>query len=282
VRDFPLPNPVSRSLPANTKTNNTPTSSSSTSTDTAYTFYIIHFLHSHSHFYLIFYFVYYNHNNRLHLINLFVLSSTSITTVALPTTSILAASLYSCCFNDFRSTNKISSLKCLVQYVSYITILHIQPPESNFEPSPRFFSNKGEVASIFTVVRLVRLAVLITIVTICICRRRVEKFDRDVAEAAMQAAATSRSANFDDYGYGSNGNPYTGYSTGSHGTYGQPAMSHGGHSESYVMSDVGMGADVGWNAAAGAGAGAGAGYEYAAAGATGIGAVGGAVAMQRA
>src|SRR6202044_3369391 len=117
-------------------------------------------------------------------------------------------------------------------------------------------------------------------VTPSICRRRVEKFNREVAEGARQAAATSHSANFDDYGYGSNGNPYTGYSTGSHGTYGQPAMSHGGHSESYVMSDVGMGADVGWNAAAGAGAGAG--YEYAAAGATGIGAVGGAVAMQRA
>lgn len=72
----------------------------------------------------------------------------------------------------------------------------------------------------------------------------------------MQAAATSRSANFDDYGYGSNDNPYTGYSAESHGTYGQPAMSHGGHAESYVMSDVGMGVSVavGMGASASAGA----------------------------
>jgi hypothetical protein len=50
----------------------------------------------------------------------------------------------------------------------------------------------------------------------------------------MQAAATSHSANFDDYGYGSNDNPYTGYSA-----------------ESYVMSDVGMG--MGMGAAVGGG-----------------------------
>ena len=69
----------------------------------------------------------------------------------------------------------------------------------------------------------------------------------------MQAAATSHSANFDGYGYGSNDNPYTGYSTESHGTYGQPAMSHGGHAESYVMSDVCMGMGMGGSAGAGAG-----------------------------
>jgi len=86
----------------------------------------------------------------------------------------------------------------------------------------------------------------------------------------MQAAATFHSAYFDDYGYGSNDNPYTGYSAESHGTYGQPAMSHGGHAESYVMS---MGVGGFGNGSAGAG------YEYAAAG---IGAAGGAVAMQSA
>jgi hypothetical protein len=89
----------------------------------------------------------------------------------------------------------------------------------------------------------------------------------------MQAATTFHSANFDDYGYGSNDNPYTGYSAESHGTYGQPAMSHGGHAESYAMNDVGMSMGVGGNGSAGAG------YEYAAAG---IGAAGGAVAMQSA
>jgi hypothetical protein len=56
-------------------------------------------------------------------------------------------------------------------------------------------------------------------------------------------------------------------------------MSHGGHVESYVMSDVGMGMGVGGSA----GSGAGAGYEYAtAAGAAGIRAAGGGVAMQKA
>jgi hypothetical protein len=50
-------------------------------------------------------------------------------------------------------------------------------------------------------------------------------------------------------------------------------MSHGGHAESYVMSDVGMGMGVGGSA--------GAGYEYAtAAGAAGIGTAGRAVAMR--
>jgi hypothetical protein len=90
----------------------------------------------------------------------------------------------------------------------------------------------------------------------------------------MQAAATSHSADFDDYGYGSNNNPYTGYSVKSHSTYGQPAMSNGGHAESYVMRDVSV--DMGMGGSGGAGAGAG--YKYA----TGvdIGAAGGEVVMQ--
>jgi hypothetical protein len=87
----------------------------------------------------------------------------------------------------------------------------------------------------------------------------------------MQAAATSHTTNFDDFGYGGNDNPYTGYSAESHGTYGQPAMSHGGHpAESYVMNDVGGG---------GAGYDQYDGYGGVAAGAAGIGA---ASPMQRA
>jgi hypothetical protein len=148
----------------------------------------------------------------------------------------------------------------------------IAPNQLRTYPSPsRFFSNKGEVAGLFTVVGL---AALVTFTCIrCHCA---EKFDRDVAEAAMQAAATSHSANFDDYGYGSNDNPYTGYSVESHGTYGQPAVSHGGHVESYVMRDVSVGMGMGGSRDTGAGAG----YKYA----TGvdIGAAGGGVAMQRA
>jgi hypothetical protein len=94
----------------------------------------------------------------------------------------------------------------------------------------RFFSNKGEVAGIFTVVGLAAIAILITAITTIIRRRRAKQFDKNTAEAAMQAAATSHNAGFaddDDDGYGrANDNPYTGYSAESHGTYGQPAMSH--------------------------------------------------------
>ncbi|KIM86042.1 hypothetical protein PILCRDRAFT_5115 [Piloderma croceum F 1598] len=136
----------------------------------------------------------------------FLSSSTSITTVALPTTSIPPASTSTLFIPAATTTSALptKSPKCVIQYVSHLTIPHIQTPETNFEPPslPRFFSNKGEVTSVFTVVSLVGLAVLITLVTTCIRRRRAEKFDRDVAEAIMQAAATSHSANFDDYGYG--------------------------------------------------------------------------------
>ena len=116
--------------------------------------------------------------------------------------------------------------------------------------SRRFFGNKGEVAGVFTVVSLIAVAILFTAVTTVIRRRREKQFDKDVAEAAMQAAATSNSTNFDDYD-----NPYNGYSAESHGTYGQPAMSHGGGghpAESYVMNDVGGGYDHYGSVAAGA------------------------------
>jgi hypothetical protein len=132
--------------------------------------------------------------------------------------------------------------------------LFLSPPL--FVPAPtkplsrRFFGNKGEVAGVFTVVGLIAVAILFTAVTTVIRRRRAQQFDKDVAEAAMQAAATSHSANFDDYD-----NPYNGYSAESHGTYGQPAMSHGGGghpAESYVMNDVGGGYDHYGGVAAGA------------------------------
>lgn len=126
--------------------------------------------------------------------------------------------------------------------------------------SHRFFGNKGEVAGVFIVVGLIAVAILFTAITTIIRCHCEKQFDKDVAEAAMQAAATSHSANYDDYGYGGNDNPYNGYSAESHGTYGQPAMSHGSHpAESYVMNDVGGGA--GYD-----------GYGGVAAGAAGIGA----------
>lgn len=136
----------------------------------------------------------------------------------------------------------------------------------------------------FTVVGLIGAAVSIAIVTAFIRRRRAKKFDMDVAEAAREAAATSAAHHpfvDDDYtsygGRGSGGGGrggYTGYSSESHGTYEQPAMSHGGRAgESYVMSDVGgLGGTEAYDSR----------YPSVAAGAAGIGAAVGAAAMQRA
>ena len=124
----------------------------------------------------------------------------------------------------------------------------------------------------FTVAGLVGVAVIVLVITSFLRRRRAKKFDKDTAQAAMEAAASSH-RNFDDYGYpGSDisGTGYGGFSAETHGTYGQPAMSHG--RDAYMMHDVN-----------GGGGGYGAGDEYAGvAGAAGIGAAVGAVAMQRA
>jgi hypothetical protein len=103
-----------------------------------------------------------------------------------------------------------------------------------------FFSNKGEVAGVFTVVSLPAAAILFTAITTAAHRRLAKKFNQEVAQAAMEAATTSRSVNFDDYGYGGNDNRYNDYSVDSHGTHVQPTMSHGEQAnEAYVMSDVG-------------------------------------------
>lgn len=87
--------------------------------------------------------------------------------------------------------------------------------------SHRFFQNKGAVAGVFTVVGLVGVVLLIALVTNAIRRRQAQKFDRDVAEAAAEAVANARSPNFDDDDLGYRDPHYTGYSDGSHGTYGQ-------------------------------------------------------------
>ncbi|KAI0933354.1 hypothetical protein AcV5_005517 [Taiwanofungus camphoratus] len=108
--------------------------------------------------------------------------------------------------------------------------------------SKGFFQNKGAVAGVFTVVGLVVAAIVVALLTNAIRRRRAKKFDRDVAEAAAEAAAQAHAPDFtdDDYGYpddhmqefGDRG----GYSdTASHGTYAQPPMQPG---ESYNMSEL--------------------------------------------
>lgn len=97
-----------------------------------------------------------------------------------------------------------------------------------------FFQNTGAVAGVFSVVGLVVLVIFIALVTNAVRRRRAKKFDRDVAEAAAEAAATSRSP-FDDYtsGGGNGGYPY---SDTTHGTFGQTPM--GLPNDTYGMSEM--------------------------------------------
>lgn len=72
----------------------------------------------------------------------------------------------------------------------------------NANSNKTFFQNTGAVAGTFTVVGLIGLAILIFIITAVIRRRRADRFDKDVALAAAEAAATSHNPEFDDdYGY---------------------------------------------------------------------------------
>lgn len=100
----------------------------------------------------------------------------------------------------------------------------------------------------FTVVGLVVLAIFIALLTNAIRRRRAQKFDREIAEAAAEAAQAPAPVFLDDehdvYGPGAGGG-YGGagqYSDGSHGTYGQQPMSVGSSGpESYGMREFGPG-----------------------------------------
>lgn len=88
---------------------------------------------------------------------------------------------------------------------------------------------------------LIVVAIFIALVTNAVRRRRAKKFDRDVAEAAAEAAATSRSP-FDDYTYSNNGNSGGGggggypYSDTTHGTFAQAPM--GLPTDTYGMSEM--------------------------------------------
>lgn len=132
---------------------------------------------------------------------------------------------------------------------------------------PSFFQNTGAVAGVFTVVGIIVVVIIIVIITTAIRRRRAKDFDRDVAEAAADAAANAHAPNFtdddDEYGYRNqqdlarSHSLYTGYSDGSHGTYTQPPMPS--NPESFNMRELppfdpyapGLGAGAG---AAGVGA----------------------------
>lgn len=110
---------------------------------------------------------------------------------------------------------------------------------------------------------LIGAVILIALIVNCIRRRRAQEFDREIAEAAAEAAAVRAPAFLDDetenYGPGYSGaSAYGKYSDVSHGTYSQPPMS-----EAYNMRQMGPGpGDIYdtsvYTAAAAVGAGAGA------------------------
>lgn len=86
-------------------------------------------------------------------------------------------------------------------------------------------------------VGLVGLAILIFIITAVIRRRRAERFDKDVALAAAEAAATAHNPGFDDdYGYSSAGHGVGGY--GYADTY-QAPVQFPPTRETYGMSNIG-------------------------------------------
>ncbi|KAH7890198.1 hypothetical protein F5I97DRAFT_651795 [Phlebopus sp. FC_14] len=126
------------------------------------------------------------------------------------------------------------------------TVTTVVTPTASITPSPAnnsssssnsFWHNTGAVAGVFTVVGLVVVAIFVALVTNAVRRRRAQKFDRDVAEAAAEAAASSRSP-FDDYQSYQNTSPGGGYgySDNSHGTFRQPPMAP--QNDAYGMSEM--------------------------------------------
>ncbi|EPQ50721.1 hypothetical protein GLOTRDRAFT_133823 [Gloeophyllum trabeum ATCC 11539] len=119
----------------------------------------------------------------------------------------------------------------------YPTLYHL------FDPSPlsSFFSNKGAVAGVFTVVGLFVAALLFFLITTYIRKRRARRFDDEVDEAAREAAATAYTANpyldddDDDFAMRNAAAKYEPTPTvTSHGTYAQPPMG----AESYGMREI--------------------------------------------
>ncbi|KAI9070236.1 hypothetical protein FKP32DRAFT_16034 [Trametes sanguinea] len=100
-----------------------------------------------------------------------------------------------------------------------------------------FFHNTGAVAGVFTVVGLAALAIVIALVTNAMRRRRAKKLDREIAEAAAEAAHAPAFVDDDYYpddrlgkgGSSTGGGPSSGgdlrsaYSDTTHGTFAQAA-----------------------------------------------------------
>ncbi|EJF57971.1 hypothetical protein BD309DRAFT_760746 [Dichomitus squalens] len=185
-------------------------------------------------------------------------SSTSTSSSITPTTSASTSAV-------FTTTNSNGQVTTSTQVIVVTPSVSAGTDSSGHSSSSKgFFQNTGAVAGVFTVVGLVALVLFIAIVTNAVRRRRAKKLDREIAEAAAEAAGTTPAFTDDDYypddrlGKGGPGGDMrsmtTGYSDTTHGTFAQPPMTHGG--ESYNLAELAP-------------------YEYgAAAGAAGIGAMG--------
>ncbi len=155
----------------------------------------------------------------------------------------------------------------IVDCLRYLRRAHI-PIHTPLTPARSFFQNTGAVAGVFSAVGIVALVLIVVVVTNAVRRRRAKKLDREIAEAAAEAAYAQPAFTDDDYfppddrlgnGGSSNGGgdlrsmTTTGYSDTTHGTFAQPPMGHG---ESYNMAELNPyeygAAGVGVGAAAGA------------------------------
>jgi hypothetical protein len=131
------------------------------------------------------------------------------------------------------TTNVGGSIVTITSVVATIPTPTLSPTVSGLSTgSKSFFHNTAAVAGVFTVAGLIALAVIFVCATNAIRRRRALQFDKDVAEAAA-AAANAKVPVFDDDVY-SGKCQLTGYSDGSHGTYGQPPL----NTDSYGMSEI--------------------------------------------
>ncbi|KAH7905948.1 hypothetical protein BJ138DRAFT_700343 [Hygrophoropsis aurantiaca] len=188
-------------------------------------------------------------------------SSTPATSSTPQTTSTTTSSTTSTTTASTTASSTTTSSSLLVTsgtnsvggYTEYTSVVVATPstsvqPNNDTSKSSSFFSNTGAVAGTFTVVGLVVVALGIALITNAVRRRRAKRFDRDVAEAAAEAAASSRSP-FDDYAYsgsgsngggggGGGGGGYAGYSDNSHGTFAQQPMSLAHPNDSYGMSEM--------------------------------------------
>ncbi|KAI0253870.1 hypothetical protein BJV78DRAFT_1189944 [Lactifluus subvellereus] len=114
---------------------------------------------------------------------------------------------------------------------SIITISGSAPTESSAAQSSSsptgFFHNTGAVAGVFSVAGIISLILVFLLFTSFIRRRRARKFDREIDEAAAEAA-TAKPPDFDDFDFTSSGTAlgYGHFSDTSHGTYSQPPLSH--------------------------------------------------------